>query len=77
MVAYPDLIAEDLGRWPRDTGLILVDAIDEESSSPSHVVDGVLYDGFDSGRFNNDVESERMVLLQFLPLGLRVLPIGR
>ena len=77
VVAYPDFVAEDLGWWPRDTSLIFVDTIDKEGSSPPNVVDRILNDGFDSGRFNDDVESERVVLLQLIPLRLRVLPKHR
>lgn len=72
--AYPNLVTENLGRRPRDTSLVFVDTIDEEGSPPSDVVDGILNDGFDSGRFNDNVESEWMVLLQLVPLRLRVLP---
>lgn len=74
MLAYPDFVAENLGWWPRDTGFILVDTVDKECSSPSNVIDGVLDDGFDPSRLNDNIESERVVLLQLIPLSLGVLP---
>jgi len=63
VVPYPDFVAENLGWRPRDASLIIVDAVDKESSSPSDVIDRILDDGLDSSRFNNDVESERVVFL--------------
>jgi hypothetical protein len=74
VAAYPDFIAEDLGWWPRDTSLVLVDAIDKERSSTSDVVNGILDDGFDSSRFNDNVKPERVVLLQLIPLRPGVFP---
>ena len=73
-VPYLDFVAENLGRWPRDTSLFFVDTIDKERSSPSDVVDRILDDGLDSSRFNDDVESERVVLLEFIPLRLWIFP---
>ena len=76
-MAYPDFIAENLRWWPRNTSLILVNTIDEERPSSSDVVDGVLDDGFDASGLYNDVEPERVVFLQLIPLGLGVLPEDR
>lgn len=73
-MTYPDFVAKNLGWWPRDASLVLVNTIDEEGSSSSDVVDGILDDGFDSSRLYNDVKSKRVVLLQFIPLGLGILP---
>lgn len=73
-MAYSDFVAENLGWWPRDTGLILVNAVDKECSTSSDVVDGILGDGLDPSRLYDDVESERIVLLQLIPLRLGVLP---
>ena len=74
---YPDFVAENLGWWPRDTSLILINAVNEERSPSSDVVDGILDDGLNSSRLHDDVETERVVLLQFIPLGLGVLPEHR
>ena len=75
--AYPDFVAENLGWWPRDTSLILVNAVNEERPPSSDVVDGILDNGLNSSRLHDDVESERVVLLQFIPLRLGVLPEHR
>ena len=74
VVTYPDFVTKNLGRWPGDTSLVLVNTIDEQGSSSSDVVDGVLDDGFDSSGLYDDVKSKRVVLFQFIPLGLGVLP---
>ena len=63
MVPYPDFVAENFGWRPRDASLILVDTVNKERSSPSDVIDGILDDRLDSSRFNDDVESERVVFL--------------
>ena len=76
-VAYPYFVAENLRWWPRDAGLILVNAVNEERSSSSDVVDGILDDGFDSGCLHDDIEPVRVVLLQLIPLSLGVLPEHR
>lgn len=73
-MTYSDFVTENLGRRPRDTGLVLVNTVDEEGTSPSYVVDGILDDGFNSSRLDDDVESEWVILLQFIPLRLGVLP---
>lgn len=72
--AYLDFITEDLGWGPGDASLVLVNTVHEERPSPPYVVDGILDDRFDSSRLDDDVESERVVLLQLIPLRLRVLP---
>jgi len=77
VVAYPDFVAKNLGWWPRDTSLILVNAVNEERPPSSDVVDGILDDGLNSSRLHDDVESERVVLLQFIPLRFGVLPEHR
>lgn len=71
----PNFVTENLGRWPRDTGLVLVDAVDKKRSPSSNVVDRILDNGFDSSRFDDDVEPERVVLLQFSPLRSGVCPV--
>lgn len=74
VVKYPDFVAENLGWWPSDASLVLVNTIDEERSSSTDVVDGFLNDGFDSSRLYDDVKSKWVVCLQFIPLGPGVLP---
>lgn len=63
MLTYSDFIAENLGRRPGDTSLVLIDTVDKERSSSSDVVDRILDDRFDSSRFHDDVESKRVVFL--------------
>ena len=77
VVVYPDFITENLGRWPRDTSLVLIDAVDKKRSSSPDVVDRILDDGFDSRRFNDNVESEWVVFLQLSPLRPGVCPGNR
>ena len=76
-VVYPDFVAENLGWWPRDTSLILINAVNKERLPSSDIVDGILDDGLNSSHFHDDVESERVVLLQFIPLRFGILPEHR
>jgi len=55
--------------------LVLIYAIDHQSSSPSDVVDAVIRQLLHSGSLHNNVETVWIVVLEFLPLCLGVLAI--
>ena len=52
-----DLVEEDLGRGPGDSGIIGVNSVDEEGSTSGNVVDGVVDDGLDTGALGDNVET--------------------
>ena len=52
-----DLVTEDLHGRPVDSGVVVVDSIDQQSSTPSHPVDGVVNHRFNTGAFANNVET--------------------
>jgi hypothetical protein len=68
-----DLVTEDLAWWPGDTGRCAVDTIDDELTTTTDVVDGILEDLWGSGGFNDDVETVWVLLLKLLELSFWVL----
>jgi hypothetical protein len=52
-----DLVQEDLGGGPGDSGVIGVDSVDEESSTSGNVVDGVVDDRLDTSALGDNVET--------------------
>lgn len=85
-----DLVKEDLGRRPGDSGVVGVDSVDEERSASGDVVDRVVDNLLDTGALDNDVEAvclsarhhfpqphrhTRVVLLDLGPLGVGVLSL--
>jgi hypothetical protein len=58
-----DLVKEDLGRRPRDSGIVGVDSVNEERSTSGNVVDGVVDNGLDTSALGNDVETVYLVSL--------------
>jgi len=58
-----DLVEEDIGRGPRDSGIVGVDSVDEEGSTSGNVVDGVVDDGLDTSALGNNVETVYLVSL--------------
>ena len=58
-----------------DLSLILVHTINHDGSSSPNIVDALLCELLHSSRLDNDIESIRIIFLQLLPLGSRVLPI--
>jgi hypothetical protein len=58
-----DLVKEDLGRGPRDSGIVGVDSVDEEGSTSGNVVDGVVDDRLDTSALGNNVETVYLISL--------------
>jgi hypothetical protein len=52
-----DLVQEDLGRGPGNSGVIGVDSVDEEGSTSGNVVDGVVDDRLDTSALGDNVET--------------------
>jgi hypothetical protein len=52
-----DLVEEDLGRGPRDSGIVGVNSVNEEGSTSGNVVDGVVDNGLDTSALGNNVET--------------------
>lgn len=63
-----DLVEEDLGRGPGDSGIVGVDSVDEKSSTSGDVVDGVVDDGLDTSALGNDVETVCLSALTLLTI---------
>lgn len=72
---HPDLVAENLGRRPVNHGLVLVHAVDHDSSASPDVVDALLSKLLNTRRLDDNIESIWVVLLKLLPLRARVLPV--
>ena len=58
-----DLVEEDLGRGPGDSGIIGVDSVNEESSTSRDVVDGVVDDRLDTSALGNNIETVSLISL--------------
>lgn len=52
-----DLVQEDLGRGPGDSGIVGVDSVDEEGSTSGNVVDGIVDDRLDTSAFGDNIET--------------------
>lgn len=52
-----DLVREDLGGGPVDTGLVGVDSVDHEGTSSSDKVDGSVDERLDTGALDDTVEA--------------------
>lgn len=55
--------------------LVLVHTVDHDRSTAADVVDGLLREFLDPSRLDHNVEPERVVLLELLPLRARVLSV--
>lgn len=64
-----------LGGRPMNESLVLIHAVNHECSTSTNVVDTVIRQLLDTSGLNNNVESIRIVILELLPLGTRVLTI--
>lgn len=74
-VTHVNLVTKDLGWWPMDKGLVLIDAIYHQSSSPAYIVDGFVREFLHPCSLHNDVESVRIFCFKRLPLRFRVLAV--
>ena len=68
-----DLVQEDLGRGPGDSGVIGVNSVNEESSTSRDVVDGVVDDRLDTSALGDDIETVYQVNIAVLILGNKYL----
>src|SRR5436309_15587612 len=64
----------DLHRRPRHTVFTSINAIDDQFSTPAHIVDRILHDFDAPRRLDDNVESVWILALQLLELGRRVFP---
>ena len=74
-MTYPDFVSENLGWRPVNRRFILIHTINHDGTASSHIVDTFLSQLLHASRLNNDVEAIRVVLLQLLPLGSRILSV--
>jgi len=58
-----DLVEEDLGRRPRDSGIIGVDSVYQEGSTSGNVVDGVVDNSLNTSALGDNVEAVYQVSL--------------
>jgi hypothetical protein len=58
-----DLVKEDVGRGPRDSGIVGVNSVNEEGSTSGNIVDGVVDDGLDTSALGDDIETVYLVSL--------------
>lgn len=72
---YLDLVSEDLGRGPVHQCLVLVHTVNHDCAAPPHIVDALLCKLLHTRRLDDDIESIRIVLLELLPLGARILAV--
>ena len=63
-----DFIAENFAWRPRDTGCIIIHAIDHKLPTATDIVDSVLKNLYASCGFNNNIKSMWVLLLDFLKL---------
>lgn len=62
---YRDLISEDFGRRPVYEGFVLIHSVDHQGTTATNIVNGIVSKLLDTGRFNDDIETIRIVLLSY------------